>query len=390
MSLTDGANRAGLIARVQNILLRPGPEWDVIETEAATVPGLFVGYACILAAIPLIAMVLQHLFFIHWMLVPSLVIAVLGYFASLLGVFITGFIIDALAPSFDGQRNLVQAMKLAVYPYTAVWVAGILYILPVLGILVIIAAIYGLYILYLGVPKLMKSPDAKTAGYTAVSVIAAIIVNAVIGAVVASISLMLAAGAILGGATALSSAAANNGELASLAAASRQIAAASSASSAATSNAQADPKAMTAIDSSKLKALLPDTVAGLPKTESSSTTVAPGGLSTSKAEAVYSQGAARIDLPVTDISAMGAFARIAGVTSIESEKQTATGYEKVGKVDGRMTTEEWDRNAKSGKFGVLVADRVMVQAEGSGVTMDDLKAAVASVGPERVEGIVKG
>ena len=183
--------------------MRPAAEWDVIDGESATVPGLFTGYACILAAIPPIALVLQHLLFIHWTIIPIIVIAIVSYFASLLGVYIMGFIIDALAPSFDGQKNQVQAMKLAVYPYTALWVAGILNIVPILGILALLAGLYGAYILYLGLPKLMKSPPEKTMGYFIVSLVVAFVVNMVIGAVIASITVMMTAGAILGGAAAL-------------------------------------------------------------------------------------------------------------------------------------------------------------------------------------------
>ena len=201
--LENGPARAGLIARVQGILLKPAAEWDVIDGEAATVPGLFTGYACILAAIPPIAMILQGFLFLHWGLVATLVIAPLSYIASLVGVYIMGMIIDALAPSFDGQKNQVQAMKLAVYPYTAAWVAGILNIVPMLGILAVIAAFYGLYILYLGLPKLMKCPEDKTMGYFVVSLVVAIVVNLVIGAVIASISAMMMFGAIAGGAAAL-------------------------------------------------------------------------------------------------------------------------------------------------------------------------------------------
>jgi len=29
-----------------------------------------------------------------------------------------------------------------------------------------------------------------------------------------------------------------------------------------------------------------------------------------------------------------------------------------------MTTEEWDNQSKSGKYGVLVADRFMIEADG--------------------------
>jgi hypothetical protein len=61
-------------------------------------------------------------------------------------------IINALAPSFDGQKDSAQAFKVAVYSYTPAWVAGVLQILPLLGILAVLGGLYGLYLLYLGLP----------------------------------------------------------------------------------------------------------------------------------------------------------------------------------------------------------------------------------------------
>jgi len=391
MTVVEGPRSAGLIARVQGILMKPAAEWDVIDAEPATIQGLFTGYACILAAIPPIALVLQHLLFIHWTIIPIIVIAVLSYIASLIGVFIMGFIIDALAPSFDAQKNSVQAMKVAVYPYTAAWVAGILNIVPILGILAILAGLYGLYILYLGLPKLMKCPPEKTMGYFIVSLVVALVVNVVIAMIIGSITVMMMAGAVLTGAGALTESAYHNGNLARLEAASRQMAAVGQVAAGQAALSQgADAKAVTAVDPEKLKTFLPDTVGGLPRTELSSARAGAAGVSGSNAEAVYSKDNARITLTVTDLSAMGALAGMASAMGVESDKETATGYEKVGKVGGRMTTEEWDRTANSGKFGVLVADRFMVQAEGSGTTIDALKSAVAAVGPDRLEGLARG
>jgi hypothetical protein len=199
MAVVDGPKSAGLVARIQGILIRPVTEWDVIDHEPATVQGLFTGYACILAAIGPVALVVQHLLFLHWSIVPIIAIAVLSYVTALIGVFAVGFIIDAIAPSFDGQKNQIQAMKLAVYSYTAAWVAGILNILPVLGILVLIAYIYNLYLLWLGLPKLMKSPPEKTAGYFVVTIIAAILVYIVIAVVVGAVTVSMVAGAVLTG-----------------------------------------------------------------------------------------------------------------------------------------------------------------------------------------------
>jgi predicted NAD/FAD-dependent oxidoreductase len=93
---------------------------------------------------------------------------------------------------------------------------------------------------------------------------------------------------------------------------------------------------------------------------------------------------------VTDMAAAGGLAGIAGAFNVSSNKETATGYEKMGKVGGRMTTENYDRANKSGEYSVLVANRFMVQAQGSNVSMDELKAAVGAVGLDRLEGMAKG
>src|SRR5262249_4682007 len=86
-------------------------------------------------------------------------------------------IINALAPTFGGQQNSSQALKVAVYAYTPAWVAGVLNIVPMLGLLGLLAALYGLYLLYLGLPRLMKCPQDKAIGYTVVVVVCAIVIS---------------------------------------------------------------------------------------------------------------------------------------------------------------------------------------------------------------------
>jgi len=204
MTVVEGPKSANIIARVQAILMRPAAEWDVIDGESATIPGLFTGYACILAAIGPIALIIHNMAFagpfMHWTLPATIGIAVLSYVASLIGVFIIGFIIDALAPSFDAQKNPVQAMKLAVYSNTAGWVAAIFNILPFLGgLLVLLASLYGLYIYWLGVPKMMKVPQEKATGYAVVTIIVAIVVLAIIYAIIGGVTTSLLVGAAVTG-----------------------------------------------------------------------------------------------------------------------------------------------------------------------------------------------
>jgi hypothetical protein len=202
MSVVGGSASTGLVARVQNILMKPAAEWDVIDGEPASIAGLYTGYACILAAIPAIAVLIQMALFLHNPIL-GVVIAAITYVSSLIGVFVMAFIIDALAPSFGAQKSQIQALKLTVYSYTASWVAGILNIVPVLGLLAGLAGLYGLYIMYLGLPKLMKSPADKTVGYFVVSIVVAIVVNIIIGFIIGVVTTAMMVSAVAAGGAAL-------------------------------------------------------------------------------------------------------------------------------------------------------------------------------------------
>ena len=189
MTVVSGPSNAGLVARVQNMIMKPALEWDVIAPEPASVAGLFTGYACILAAIPAIATIISSALFTHYGVIFGLISAVLGYVLGLVGVYVIAFIVDALAPSFGAEKSQIQALKLVIYAYTASWVAGIALIIPILGGLVALAGgIYSLYTLYIGMPKLMKNPPDKTVGYFVVTIVVAIVVYAIIGAVVGMVA----------------------------------------------------------------------------------------------------------------------------------------------------------------------------------------------------------
>ena len=118
----------------------------------------------------------------------SLVWAILQYILSLGGVFLIAFIMDALAPTFGCTKNLVAAVKIVVFSYTAAWVAGILNIIPSLGILVGIASIYSLYLMYLGMKKVKEVPSDKMVGYFVVTIIAAVVVFFVVGMIVGAVA----------------------------------------------------------------------------------------------------------------------------------------------------------------------------------------------------------
>lgn len=200
---TPAAGNANLVARVKGILMQPTAEWNRIDGERSDIKSLFTGYAAILAAIgPIASLIGGQLFpvsvfgvVVRTPIVGAVVGAVLAYVLALVGTYVLGLIIEALAPSFGGEKNRLQAMKVAVYSSTASWVAGVFGIIPMLAILSIVG-LYSLFLLYKGLPILMKAPQDKAIGYTVVVIIAAIVVWIVIGTIVAAVTATFAAGAV--------------------------------------------------------------------------------------------------------------------------------------------------------------------------------------------------
>lgn len=186
-----------LVDRVKNLIVSPAKEWEVIKGETWTVAELFTKYAILLAAIPAVAGFLGYSFFgisygfgsYKLGFGTSLTWAILTYVLTLAGVYVLGFIIDALAPSFGSTKDMVASLKVAVFSSTPSWVAGIFNIYPALGILVVIASIYGLVLLYMGLERVKSVPKDKMVGYFVVVLIVAILVYVVIGAIVGAIAL---------------------------------------------------------------------------------------------------------------------------------------------------------------------------------------------------------
>jgi hypothetical protein len=165
-----------LLDRAKNILLTPRTEWPVIAGEAATVQSLYVGYILILAAIGPIALAVRS-----GIAGIGVGMAVIVYAIGLVMTYVMAWIVDALAPTFGGEKNFIAALKLTAYSYTAAWVAGIFHLLPFIGgPLALIAAIYSLYTFYLGAPTLKKCPQEKAAAYTIVVVIVGIVAGFVL------------------------------------------------------------------------------------------------------------------------------------------------------------------------------------------------------------------
>ena len=179
-----------MVERARSIIVNPGPTWSVIEQEATPdFKALYVPYMLILAAIPAVASFIGMSIFgiggfgfsFRIPLLTGLGMMVSQYVLTLVMTFVWGWLINALAGTFGGQANLMNAVKLSVFGSTPAMLAGVFGIIPSLGILALIGSLYTLYVVYLGLPVMMKNPQEKSVPYMAVVVVVGIVCMVAIG-----------------------------------------------------------------------------------------------------------------------------------------------------------------------------------------------------------------
>jgi hypothetical protein len=179
-----------IVERVKSIIVTPKTEWPVVAAEEPNIRQIFTGYVLPLALIPAIAHIIGLGLIGRGMMSSfgwGIAMGLIQFIAAFVGVYVSAFVVDFLAPKFASQKNIGRAIQLVAYSYTPVWVAGVLYVIPVLGVLVILAGIYGLYLMYLGLPQTMRTPPDKVIVYLVVSIIAMIVIYWIISLILSSI-----------------------------------------------------------------------------------------------------------------------------------------------------------------------------------------------------------
>ncbi len=410
-----------LVDRVKNILLQPGQEWPVIAAETADTKSLLVGYAVPLAAIGAIAAWLGHSLIgvpvplagtMRTPLFSGLGFAIVTYAIGLVAVFVMGLIIDALAPTFGGEKNPTQALKCAVYAYTPAWVAGILHLIPALGLLAVLASFYGLYLLYLGLPVLMKAPQEKAIGYTAVVVLCAIVLTvllSVVGGIVGFASGGMRGAGMFGGAheslvgaarpdarpapdsvlgklDALGKKMEESGKLIEEANKKGDSTAAVGAAMEGLATMASGGRKVDPIETDRLKGFLPETLDGMQRADVTTEQNSFGPMSVTMANATYQDAAGRrVRIGIGDMAAAGGLFALTAMMGAGQAKETDAGYEKFHRVDGRLVIEKLDRRSGAAEYGVVLADRFVINTSSSGVDPQALKAMIAKLDLSKLE-----
>jgi hypothetical protein len=172
-----------ILSRAWGLLTEPRREWRQIQAEETTVPNILIGYVAPLAAIPPLASLIGAYAFEREFagdLGAALIRAVVTWVVSVALVYFLGFLINALADNFDGDRDELAAHKIAAYSLTPAFISGLFSLWPPLWWLSLFALAAMVFLMYRGLPILMKAPEERALAYAATVTVAAMIAGIVL------------------------------------------------------------------------------------------------------------------------------------------------------------------------------------------------------------------
>lgn len=396
-------DRAALLQRVLDILMRPRDTWLQIDAEDGNPARIYLGYLVFLAAIPAVAGFIGYSLIgvgafgisVRVPVVQGLVSMVVGYVLSLAMVYVLALIANMLAPRFQAQQDMGSAFKLVAYASTAGMLGGVFSILPSLAMLGLLAALYSVYLLYTGIPVLMKAPQEKAVGYTAALVVCGILAGIVVG---------LATSLVTPGARGLGAGMAGMGDTGSVAMkvpgtdikidtgrleeASRKMEEAQ-----AKGDTQAAAKAATEMMGAALggkggepfapkllRDTLPERVGDLPRTAIEARSESAMGMQFTHVSAQYTHEDKELEIQIQDLGAVPALRMaMAGWATTTAESENADEVERIYRQGDTTIKESYRKDGSSADVALMLPNGVMVQAYGR-LPVEDLKRHLLPLG----------
>lgn len=370
-----------LIARVKNLLLTPGAEWEVIDREEVEPRRLALRYVAPLAAIPALAIVIA-LSVVgvqaggDWHRAPILgvVLSAFIFFAlTIAGVYVFAAIINWLAPRFGAEKNYKQAFKLSAYSITAAMVAGIVAVVPALQIFALLGAAYSLYLLFIGTPKVMRPPPKSGVNYAIATTFAAILVALAVGM------------------AAMFAAAPTGNPFPQFPRLPFLDAGAPSAPSQSPRDLAGELRPGGAVAATAdLRGVAPESLFNMSRVAAGVERSGQPGQRTVKLEAEYRAGERSLILQIVYSPSIAQVIGFGGVSTSEFDRTTLDGYSRRRRAGDAIIVEDWNEASQAGSYGRLVEDRFYVRASGRGVSAEDLRSAVELFGQETLAQFAAG
>jgi hypothetical protein len=178
------------------LIRNPTGFMNVNRDNDTSIQTLMVNYVAVLAVVPFVATLigdsLFHLSFGGLALGYGFALAIVSYILDIVAVFVVGFIMWKLGPSFGTTTTQIRATRLAAYTFTPFFLASIFDIIPIVGgIIAFLGVLYGLYILYLGMPIVLNTPKDRVISYLIVTIVVTFVVYFIIAAIIGAITAAL-------------------------------------------------------------------------------------------------------------------------------------------------------------------------------------------------------
>ncbi|MBN2413512.1 hypothetical protein JXQ31_17675 [candidate division KSB1 bacterium] len=143
------------------------------------------------------------------------------------------------------------------------------------------------------------------------------------------------------------------------------------------------------VDFRELKALLPDKLDDLNQTSATGEKTSAFGINVSEAEADYENEGRSVNIKIMDMASMKKMVMMAqfGWMMADFDRETDSGYEKTMTFKGYKGYEKYDTESQWGEINLFVAERFVVEVNGSNVKMDDIKNALDKLDLKKLEGL---
>ncbi|MEZ5994947.1 MAG: Yip1 family protein [Hyphomonadaceae bacterium] len=372
---TEAISEGGwpLFARTRDFLIRPGAAWARVASSPPA--SAFVGHVAPLALVGAGAGLAAHLVYrgaaLDARLAWAAISAVLFIIFALAGVRIAQAVIGFLLHRYGAEPEQGRSAQLAAYSATPVLVASLGAVIPPLAAsLLLIGAIYSLVILAQGVRTLAAPPDPEMriprltlafAGlWLVLTVLSTVVATPLQNSAFDGVRGIMETGGAGDPAQAIAGARRSGREVAI-----ERLMRASGA--------------RTVADAAQMETQFPRTLPGGFELQSASHD---GGAGFARASGVYTQDLRALTVTIVqmtaDIDAAAAAAMLGSDDAVDG------GYAREQSIDGRYYAE---RVGEGAARYVVIGRGVAMIAEGA-VTIDDARAAVQTIGLQRLEAVL--
>jgi hypothetical protein len=143
---------------------------------------------------------------------------------------------------------------------------------------------------------------------------------------------------------------------------------------------------VTPVDFKTLKALLPEALPGMSRTNATGEAKQGLGMQATNATGNY-KGAdgSTVELTISDASALSGLMEMAQSLPSTTDSESDTGYEKDVMLGGHKVHEKYDTRSRHGELQTIVAKRFTVDLTGNGVDMSALERALGTLDLGKLE-----